>query len=143
MKYLILSFCFISLLVFLLQVVAQEVPKPDPIEVTLAQCLEKKENQTTAGMCNCTYSALAEWDKKLNTTYKSLLSRLDAPAKAKLITAQRQWVAFKEKEIDLVNATYGKAQGTMWQVVRASKVMELTKQRAMELEELLQHLQER
>nr|WP_262890668.1 lysozyme inhibitor LprI family protein [Rufibacter sediminis] len=119
---------------------AQE--KQDPIDVTLTKCLDQKENQTTAGMCHCTYTALEEWDKKLNATYKSLLPKLNASAKTSLVTAQRQWVLFKEKEINLIDATYGKADGTMWQVVRATKVLSLTKDRAVELESLLETLPE-
>ncbi|MFB9861843.1 DUF1311 domain-containing protein [Rufibacter immobilis] len=121
---------------------AQQNGTPNPIDVRMAQCLDKKENQTTAGMCDCVYTALAAWDKKLNTDYKSLLAQLPPAAKGKLIAAQRQWLAFKEKELELIGATYGNAQGTMWQPVRANKIMDLTKQRALELEELLVTLKE-
>ncbi|KAA6433383.1 lysozyme inhibitor LprI family protein [Rufibacter glacialis] len=121
---------------------AQEIDKQDPVDVNLTKCLDQKENQTTAGMCNCTYTALQEWDKKLNATYHSLLPKLNSSAKASLVAAQRQWVLFKEKEINLIDATYGKAEGTMWQVVRADKVLSLTRQRAEELESLLQTLPE-
>lgn len=97
------------------------------IDAALTKCLDKTENQTTAGMCKCTYTALSEWDKKLNSTYKSLLLRLDSLAKPKLIEAQRQWVKFKEKEIELIDATYGKARGTMWIVIRVDKLLQITK----------------
>ncbi|KAA3440229.1 lysozyme inhibitor LprI family protein [Rufibacter hautae] len=118
----------------------QQKEKQDVIDVNLTKCLDRKENQTTAGMCTCTYNALQEWDKKLNASYKSLLPKLNASAKASLVSAQRQWVLFKEKEISLIDATYGKAEGSMWQVVRANKVLSLTKQRTLELESLLQTL---
>ncbi|RNI26776.1 lysozyme inhibitor LprI family protein [Rufibacter latericius] len=121
---------------------SQQKQKPDSIDLKLTQCLDKQENQSTAGMCNCTYAALEEWDKKLNSTYKALLTQVDAVGKTKLMAAQRQWVVFKEKEIELIDATYGKAQGTMWQVVRANKVMDITRQRARALEELLTTLKE-
>lgn len=116
--------------------------KEASINALLTKCLDKKENQTTAGMCNCTYAALHDWDKQLNKTYKALLLRLDSLAKPKLIEAQRQWVKFKEKEIELIDATYGKAQGTMWLVIRADKLLQITKSRAEDLENLLGALDE-
>ncbi|MEX6687979.1 lysozyme inhibitor LprI family protein [Danxiaibacter flavus] len=121
---------------------AQTKSKEDKIDSELQQCLDKKENQSTAGMVDCAYKALNKWNAKLNTTYKSLLAKLDSTAKNSLIEAQRQWIKFKEKEIDLIDATYGSAHGTMWRIVRAQKVMDITKQRAMELEDLLETLKQ-
>ncbi len=132
----------ISLLLVLIYNTSLSQKKEVDIDAALTKCLDKTENQTTAGMCKCTYTALNEWDKKLNTTYRSLLQRLDSLAKTKLIEAQRQWVKFKEKEIELIDATYGKAQGTMWLVIRADKLLQITRSRAEELETLLEALDE-
>ena len=118
----------------------QTVGKEDIIDRELSTCLKKAQNQTTAGMCNCTYAALDKWDRKLNDTYKKLLTKLQPASKGKLIEAQRQWVIFKEKEIELIDATYGSAEGTMWTIVRADKVLSLTKGRAVELESLFKTL---
>jgi uncharacterized protein YecT (DUF1311 family) len=132
----------LSFLLILIYSTSFSQKKEAPIDAALTKCLDKKENQTTAGMCNCTYAALNDWDKQLNSTYKSLLLRLDSLAKPKLIEAQRQWIKFKEKEIELIDATYGKAQGTMWLVIRADKLLQITKSRAEELEILLETLDE-
>ncbi len=121
---------------------AQVKPREDKIDRELQSCLDKKENQTTAGMVDCAYKALNQWDAKLNATYKSLLVKLDSTAKNTLIEAQRQWIKFKEKEIGLIDATYGSAQGTMWRIVRAQKVMNLTRDRSIELEDLLETLEQ-
>lgn len=115
---------------------AQKKQSTDKIEEEMGRCLEKKENQTTAGMCDCTYKALDKWDEKLNATYKTLLAKLDADAKGKLVEAQRQWIKFKEKEIVLIDATIGVAPGTLSRVVRANSVMEITRERAVALESL-------
>ncbi|WP_439882454.1 lysozyme inhibitor LprI family protein [Pontibacter sp. MBLB2868] len=120
---------------------AQQKEKINPIDKQLKACLDTKENQTTAGMCDCTYEALDKWDKQLNVVYKALSSKLNTTAKTKLVEAQRQWVKFKEKEVELIDATYGSADGTMWRIVRASKVLQLTKERAVELESLLETLE--
>ena len=117
---------------------SQETKKKDTIDVELSQCLDKTENQTTAGMCDCTYKALDQWDRKLNTIYKSLLTKLDTTGRNKLTEAQRQWIKFKEKEIELIDATYGQADGTMWRISRADKVLQITRQRAVDLETLLE-----
>ncbi len=93
-------------------------------------------------MCNCTYEALYKWDKRLNIAYKTLLTQLDTLAKGKLIDAQCEWVKFKEKEIALIDATYGSADGTMWRIVRAEKVLSITRERVADLEELLETLNE-
>jgi uncharacterized protein YecT (DUF1311 family) len=121
---------------------SQKKYKEDPLNIELTKCLDKKENQTTAGMCNCTYESLDKWDKRLNITYKNLISKLDSSAKPKLIEAQRQWIKFKEKEINLIDATFGSAQGTMWRIVRAEKVLDITRARTADLEEILKSLEE-
>lgn len=135
-------FFLIALLLIPVLCYCQKTDKEDKIDTELTKCLDKSENQTTAGMCNCTYEALGKWDKKLNTIYKSLLYKLDSTAKIKLVEAQRQWIKFKEKEVALIDETYGKAQGTMWRVSRADKVLQVTRNRALELEELLETVDE-
>ena len=102
--------------------------KEDKIEVELSKCLKSSEGSTTVGMCNCTYEALDKWDKKLNVVYKKLLATVDTSTKQKLIDTQRQWLKFKESEINLIDATYGNQDGTMWLIVRAEKVMVITKE---------------
>lgn len=130
----------LALLAFNFSAYAQAGEKEDIIDKELSTCLEKKENQTTAGMCDCTYKALEKWDKKLNATYKTLQTKLKAKAKTNLTEAQRQWIKFKESEIKLIDATYGSADGTMWRIVRADKVLGITKDRALSLEDLLETL---
>lgn len=132
-------------LLFLLHLTAVVVhaQKSDPeskIDKELAQCLGKKENQTTVGMCECQYNALAKWDKELNASYKTLLTKLDSNAKARLVEAQRQWVKFKEKEMELVDATT--PDGTYYLILRAERVTDITKKRALDLAFLLELLKE-
>lgn len=136
------TFLLVPLLLFYSLAYAQQEEKKHKIDIEQTRCLGKNENQTTAGMCDCTYKALEQWDKKLNEDYKKLLSALAPDAKNKLKEAQRQWVAFKEKEIELIDATYGAEEGTMWRIVRAGKVMEITRRRAIDIESLLALKQE-
>jgi uncharacterized protein YecT (DUF1311 family) len=121
---------------------AQDSKQAGKIDTELKQCLEKKENETTAGMCNCTYKALEQWDQSLNATYKLLLSKLKPEARSKMIEAQRQWIKFKESELQLISATYGTADGTMWRVIKANKILDVTRDRAVDLDVLLNVLEE-
>lgn len=116
--------------------------KYSKIDEQLTKCLDSSVNQTTTGMCNCTYRALNQWDDRLNITYKELLKKLDAAGKLKLVDAQREWVKYRDKEITLVNVVYSKASGTMWIPVKADKIMEITRKRALELMDILDTMAE-
>jgi uncharacterized protein YecT (DUF1311 family) len=129
MKYcLIVAFIFLSL-------TGNAQEKEDKIDKELTACLEQKSSNS--GMVACTVAATEKWDAKLNEVYKKLLAKLSPEAKQKLIDAQRSWLVFKVKEVELIKETYGNAKGTMWFPIRASVYMELTKGRALTLEALL------
>ena len=107
------------------------------IDLELKNCLAAEENKSTAAMLQCLNDALAEWDLELNATYKLLQTKLDSKAEQKLKDSQRQWIKFKQKEVELINATYGKANGTMWQVIKMDKILEITRNRTQKLQLLL------
>ena len=107
------------------------------IDLELKNCLAAEENKSTAAMSQCLNDALAEWDLELNATYKLLQTKLDSKAEQKLKDSQHQWIKFKQKEVELINATYGKANGTMWQVIKMDKILEITRNRTQKLQLLL------
>lgn len=107
------------------------------IDLELKNCLAAEENKSTAAMSQCLNDALAEWDLELNATYKLLQTKLDSKAEQKLKDSQRQWIKFKQKEVELINATYGNANGTMWQVIKMDKILEITRNRTQKLQLLL------
>lgn len=107
------------------------------IDLELKNCLAAEENKSTAAMSQCLNDALAEWDLELNATYKLLQTKLDSKAEQKLKDSQRQWIKFKQKEVELINETYGKAIGTMWQVIKMDKILEITRNRTHKLQLLL------
>jgi uncharacterized protein YecT (DUF1311 family) len=125
-----------------LNVCGQEEKKDHPITKQLQTCLNAEKNQTTAGMIACTNQAQLQWDKELNTNYSVLISKLSADEKEKLKVAQRNWIAYRDKEIEFARTMYVNMQGTMWRVVLADRQMELTKQRALELKAYLDNLTE-
>ncbi len=132
----------LSTALFLLSTVVFSQEKPmHKIDVELKICLAQDENKSTAKMAQCFENALAEWDLELNATYKVLQSKLDSGAKKKLVDAQRQWIKFKDSEIALIEATYGKAKGTSYRIIRIDKVLNITRTRTEALQTLLVDLQ--
>ena len=104
-----------------------------PIDLKLEKCLSADSNFTTAGMISCEETARKEWDEELNKNYQLLMSILDSTAKGKLRTSQRQWIEFRDKELDFANQMFYEMEVTMWRVVAAGRRTEIIKQRALEL----------
>jgi uncharacterized protein YecT (DUF1311 family) len=105
-----------------------------PIEKKLEDCLATDSNQTTAGMTNCVYSAVDEWDKELNKYYQILMDVMSATGKENLKISQRKWIEYRDKEFRFISTFYnGEMQGTMWIVVAADHRMSIVRDRAIEL----------
>jgi uncharacterized protein YecT (DUF1311 family) len=129
----------ICLWVMPLSIVAQV--EKDPIDMQMDAAME--ENGSTAGMVEAITTAQEKWEAKLNSKYKSLKQKMPPDEFAALQQAQRAWIAYRDKQIESYAITYGKMDGTMWIPIHASAVMQLTKQRAQELENILGLLDER
>ena len=121
---------------------AAQTRRSDALEIELKACLDSIQNQTTSGMCNCTYTSLSKWDKLLNDDYRSLLAGLDKASKGKLVESQRQWLKFREAEAAFLNEYYNKADGTMWRIVKVNKELQFTRDRVLALEEYLTEFDE-
>ena len=106
-----------------------------PIEQALSLCLSQTQNMTTAGMNECTYEATEAWDKELNNVYKQLMNALTKKGKESLKISQRQWLKFRDQEIEYINTMYNREMfiGTMYSTMRASDIMQLTKERTLQL----------
>lgn len=113
---------------------------PHPVEAGLNACLDRPEGTTTHGMLQCMDAARAGWDLELNRTYAELRSRLEPAAQARLRTAQRQWLAFRDAEIAALEDIQTQAGGTMYQVMVAERVAALTRDRYVQLEASLEIL---
>jgi uncharacterized protein YecT (DUF1311 family) len=103
------------------------------IDKHLRECLDSTENQTTVGMSGCAIRAGKEWDQELNNNYNLLISKLSVDEKEKLKSSQRNWILYRDKEMEFARTMYIKLQGTMWRIVLADRQTELTRQRALEL----------
>jgi uncharacterized protein YecT (DUF1311 family) len=117
-----------------------QVDITNQIDNELQDCLDSSENYTTEGMIDCVSKALEKWDAELNKAYKELLDLLTSEQKKKLKIAQREWIEYRNKEIEFSNQLYYDMQGTMWIPVAAQTKFNLTKKRTIELENYIANL---
>lgn len=75
------------------------------------------------------------WDDELNAIWARLKDKLDEETMETIRAEQREWIAYKESEVEAEGAEYG--MGTMRALVENDKAAELTKERVYELAELL------
>ncbi len=96
-----------------------------------------ERNSTTQGMGAAMIEGYRLWDNELNRVYKALFAKLPASQRRSLQTEQRTWLVKRDAKFRLIDAKYGKDQGSMGQVDRRSERMEIVRQRALELRRLL------
>ncbi|NLG05475.1 MAG: DUF1311 domain-containing protein [Clostridia bacterium] len=75
------------------------------------------------------------WDNELNKVWKQLESQLEASQMEELRIKEREWIAYKEKEIKKAGAEF--EGGSMQPCIEAMKGAEMTKARVYELAEML------
>jgi len=132
----ILTILFLTTFLFL----HGQTEKKHPIDVELQKCLDTKENYTTLAMTECIVKAADSWDIELNKNYKILLGLLTEEQKEKLKESQRQWIKYRDNELEFSRSFYTQMQGTMWIPVAARTRLNLTKQRAEELSDYISTL---
>ena len=91
---------------------------------------------STAGMRKSAYDAAQKYDSLLNKFYKKVLAILQPEDKTVLIAAQKAWLAYRDKELLLINKISEEKYtggGTIWQVLNASDYHEMVKQRTIEI----------
>ncbi|MHA6289475.1 lysozyme inhibitor LprI family protein [Maricaulis sp. CAU 1757] len=69
-------------------------------------CMDQPENQTTAGMIECTVAEFEVWDAKLNTAYTELHASLPPSRANSLRDAQRAWIRLRDADCDYVTSVY-------------------------------------
>jgi uncharacterized protein YecT (DUF1311 family) len=109
----------------------------DPIDAGLQGCLAAPDGSTTAGMLTCYDQATTLWDKRLTVAYGQLMKTLDPASRASLLTAERAWVDFRQKNDAFNGAPWRERTGSLSRVIFASANMERVKQRALDLEFVL------
>ncbi len=92
---------------------------------------------TQMGLDECAGAAYKKADAELNQIYGRIVARLtkDAGTKAKLVTAQKAWITFRDTECAFrASAIEG---GSMYPMAMALCLADATKQRVAELRPLL------
>ncbi|ODV16706.1 MAG: hypothetical protein ABT19_08245 [Rhodanobacter sp. SCN 68-63] len=87
---------------------SQDIKRHAPPGITDAfyTCVDKADTDTNAA-AKCLTDEQARQDKRLNTTYKALLNKLDPKAKDQLIHAERAWLKFQDANGALERSIYG------------------------------------
>jgi uncharacterized protein YecT (DUF1311 family) len=91
-------------------------------------------------MVTSTLDANREYDKLLNKYYQLLLRSLNEEDKEILKKSQRNWIDFRDSELELNGVLmndYYSGGGTIQRVFAAARVLELTRDRVIELYDYL------
>ncbi len=119
---------------------ARGAEEEHPIDQAEKACMDK--NGSTAGMTRCADEAYASWDKELNANFSALMQELSGKDKETLRAAQRKWIDFRDGEFRLIDAVYGRLQGTMYLPMRVDARVRVVRERAVKLSDLLDLLKE-
>ena len=110
-----------------------------PIDKAERDCIAK--NMTTAGMSNCSYEAMDAWFKEIDK-YIGLLKNVTTEEDFKnILEAQTQWKKYQEAEFKAVSILINK-QGTIYQNLLASEDCDLVTQRAQNLKNFYDYVNE-
>lgn len=108
----------------------------DIFKIEERQRLKLDIDYSTSGMVISTLDANREYDKLLNKYYKLLLNSLNEKDKEILQQSQSNWIQFRDSELELngiLMDDYYSGGGTIQRVIAASRVLELTRNRVIEL----------
>ena len=114
-----------------------------PIDVWYNNCISV--DGSTMGMIMCADSAAILWDIELNKNYNLLMGMLGESAKESLRDAQREWIKFRDKEWEAINAYYEYIYelmqgGTMYPMLASGARMEVVRKRALDIKGMYDEL---
>ena len=105
-----------------------------PIDRLESACIDVAGD--TISYAECYSQSRKAWDMELNSNYLMLLKMLDDEEKSKVRAAQRQWIKFRDAQIEAVS-TIAQRPGTIWTIRAANLNSGLTKAQAMRLRSLI------
>nr|WP_060485350.1 lysozyme inhibitor LprI family protein [Pseudomonas sp. NBRC 111123] len=97
-----------------------------------SQCMDKASS--TVAMGSCIQGETQLQDQRLNRVYKQLMSKLQAGPQKSLRDVQRQWIAYRDANCTFHVQASG---GTLAQLEGGMCVLDMTRERAAELERIL------
>ena len=114
----------------------QPAPK-NPIDVAMDKCLET--NHATMPRARCYSAASESWQAAVKTSYTELLKLLPASGRPALRKSQAAWKQYEAGEAEVIMTMYGKKTGTMYISARIILLMKAYRDRALELQDHVQH----
>lgn len=96
------------------------------------KCMDKASS--TVAMSECIKAETQVQDQRLNRVYKQLMGKLDAGQQKRLRDVQRTWLAYRDGNCQFHVQASG---GTLAQLEGGTCVMDMTRDRAAELERVL------
>lgn len=96
------------------------------------QCMDKASS--TVAMGECLKAETQVQDQRLNAVYKRLMGKLAADQQKSLRDVQRKWLAYRDGNCQFHRQASG---GTMAQLEGGTCLMDMTRDRAAELERVL------
>ena len=102
----------------------------DESQERVDECMQK--DSSIAGMVGCINAEFAVQDKILNENYKKVMGALTEENRKILKDVQRKWVAYKEAK-----CAFYPRQGTIHRLDAADCYLQMTKERATELADIV------
>jgi len=127
MKGLAMNKRYLMLLAFFTPVVLADDNSP-----AYSQCMDKASS--TVAMSSCIQAETQLQDQRLNRVYKQLTSKLESGPQKSLRDVQRQWIAYRDANCKFHVQASG---GTLAQLEGGMCVLDMTRERAAELERIL------
>jgi uncharacterized protein YecT (DUF1311 family) len=104
------------------------------IDQQLQQCLNKESS--TVALTQCYDSANKAWDQEMNQQYKQAMKKLTGEPKAKLRSAQRAWLAYRNSWLDASKSYFFASQGTMASLSVGAQGVSLVRNQALMLQSI-------
>lgn len=130
-----MSYRLISLVLAVLLIgAAAAVAEEENLSQTYYDCMEKSGG-VTQNMLNCIHAETERQDDRLNAVYKKLMANLKKAQQERLKKAQRLWIQYRDANVEFYGDPEG---GTLARVTAASTFLQMTADRADELEAAIQ-----
>ncbi|WP_416411536.1 lysozyme inhibitor LprI family protein [Pantoea sp. App145] len=104
------------------------------IDQKLQQCLNKESS--TAALTQCYDNANKAWDQEMNQQYEQAMKKLTGEPKAKLRSAQRAWLAYRDSWLDASKSVFSASQGTMASLSLGAQGVNLVRNQALMLQSI-------
>ncbi len=114
-----------------------ETEPKNPIDVVMDKCLET--NHGTMPRAKCYSTASESWQAVVKTSYAELLKLLPASGRPALRKSQTAWKQYQMGESAVIMTMYGSKRGTGYISVRIILLMKAYRDRALELQDHVQH----